>query len=160
MNNTNEITFRAAESADAETLRAMLPQLADFDIPSKRKPEQLWEGDVATMNAILAGETSDSLIEVAIAANAPERILGMAMITLRAELFNHEPSAHLEALVVNTEARGLGVGRALLEHAEGCARKHGARSLTLHVFSNNHRARSLYDSFGFDSELIRAVKWL
>ncbi|HCY04102.1 MAG TPA: hypothetical protein DHU16_01520 [Gammaproteobacteria bacterium] len=82
------------------------------------------------------------------------------MITLREELFSHEPSAHLEALVVNAEARGLGIGRKLLAHAENCVSARGASTLTLHVFSNNHRARSLYDAFDFDSELIRAVKWL
>ena len=76
------------------------------------------------------------------------------------ELFNHEPSAHLEALVVDAQARGLGIGRKLLAHAEQCVRARGAHTLTLHVFSNNHRARSLYDAFDFDSELIRAVKWL
>ena len=41
MNKTNEILFRDANLADAEALGAMLPQLADFDIPSKRLPEQL-----------------------------------------------------------------------------------------------------------------------
>jgi len=160
MNKTNEILFRDANLADAEALGAMLPQLADFDIPSKRLPEQLWSGDLEMLNAILAGEKPDSFIKVAIDSDAPQRILGLAMITLRAELFNKEPSAHLEALVVNTDARGFGVGRRLLALAEDCVRERGARSLTLHVFSNNHRARSLYDDFGFDSELIRAVKWL
>ena len=160
MNKTIEITFRAAELADAETLGAMLPQLADFDIPSKRLPEQLWMSDLDMLNAILAGEKPDSFIKVAVDSEQPQQILGLAMITLRDELFNKEPSAHLEALVVNTDARGFGVGRKLLAHAEDCVREHGARSLTLHVFSNNHRARSLYDNFDFDSELIRAVKWL
>ena len=36
MNKTNEILFRDANLADAKALGAMLPQLADFDIPSKR----------------------------------------------------------------------------------------------------------------------------
>jgi ribosomal protein S18 acetylase RimI-like enzyme len=160
MNNTIEIAFRAAEQADAETLGSMLPQLADFDIPSNRKSEQLWQSDLELLNAILAGKKSDSFIKVAVTTTQPEQILGLAMITLRDELFSHEPSAHLEALIVNADARGLGLGRKLLAHAEECVREHGARSLTLHVFSNNHRARSLYDNFDFDSELIRAVKWL
>ena len=61
--------------------------------------------------------------------------------------------------MVNTDARGFGVGQATCPCRRLRARAR-ARSLTLHVFSNNHRARSLYDNFDFDSELIRAVKWL
>ena len=160
MNKTLEITFRSAEQADAPTLAHMLPQLADFDIPSNRQPEQLWASDLELLNAILAGQKPNSFIEVAVEPERPQAVLGLAMITLREELFSHEPSAHLEALVVNAEARGLGIGRKLLAHAEHCVGARGARTLTLHVFSNNHRARSLYDAFDFDSELIRAVKWL
>ena len=160
MNKTIEITFRSAEQADTQTLAHMLPQLADFDIPSNRQPEQLWASDLELLNAILAGQKPDSFIEVAVDPERPQAVLGLAMITLREELFSHEPSAHLEALVVNAEARGLGIGRKLLAHAEHCVSARGARTLTLHVFSNNHRARSLYDAFDFDSELIRAVKWL
>ena len=160
MNKTIEITFRSAEQADTQTLAHMLPQLADFDIPSNRQPEQLWASDLELLNAILAGQKPDSFIEVAVDPERPKAVLGLAMITLRAELFSHEPSAHLEALVVNADARGLGIGRKLLAHAEHCVRARGARTLTLHVFRNNHRARSLYDAFDFDSELIRAVKWL
>lgn len=160
MNQTIEITFRPAGPEDAATLAHMLPQLADFDIPSNRQPEQLWASDLELMTAILAGKNPDSFIEVAIDPKQPQTVLGLAMITLREELFSHEPSAHLEALVVNAEARGLGIGRKLLTHTEQCVRAHGARTLTLHVFSDNHRARSLYDAFDFDSELIRAVKWL
>jgi len=160
MNNTAEIIFRPAKLTDAPSLEYMLPQLADFDIPSNRQPEQLWASDLELMNAILAGQKPDAFIEVAVNAAQPQTPLGMAIISLRDELFNHDPSAHLEVLVVNAEARGVGIGRNLLAHAEQCARTHGARTLTLHVFSNNHRARSLYDAFDFDSELIRAVKWL
>ena len=160
MNKTIDITFRSAEQADMPTLAHMLPQLADFDIPSNRQPEQLWTSDLELLNAILAGQKPDSFIEVAVDLERSQAVLGLAMITLREELFSHEPSAHLEALVVNADARGLGIGRKLLAHSEHCVRARGARTLTLHVFSNNRRARSLYDNFGFDSELVRAVKWL
>ena len=160
MNKTIEITFRSAEQADTQTMAHMLPQLADFDIPSNRQPEQLWASDLELLNAILAGQKPDSFIEVAVDPERPQAVLGLAMITLREELFSHEPSAHLEALVVNADARGLGIGRKLLAHAEHCVRARGARTLTLHVFGNNHRARSLYEAFDFDSELIRAIKWL
>ena len=46
----------------------------------------------------------------------------------------------------------------LLEMAEAETRKQQAFSLSLNVFSNNVRARSLYRKFGFDEEMIRCIK--
>ena len=61
MNNTAEIIFRPAKLTDAPSLEYMLPQLADFDIPSNRQPEQLWASDLELMNAILAGQKPDAV---------------------------------------------------------------------------------------------------
>ena len=85
---------------------------------------------------------------------------GLIIVTLRQELLSRAPSAHLEAIVVAPGARGMGLGRRLLTHAESRARAAGAASMSLHVFANNVRARALYDADGYDSELIRAIKWL
>ena len=63
----------------------MLPQLADFDIPSNRQPEQLWTGDLKLLNAILAGEKPNAFIEVAVDTKQPQP-LGLAMISLGEEL--------------------------------------------------------------------------
>ena len=111
MNDNAEITFRPAAPEDASSLAPMLPQLADFDIPSNRQPKQLWTGDLKLLNAILAGEKPNAFIELAVDTKQPQTPLGLAMISLGEELFNHEPSAHLEALVVDAQARGLGIGR-------------------------------------------------
>ena len=82
------------------------------------------------------------------------------MVSLREELLSHAPSAHLEAIVVSPNARGRGLGKRLMHHCEQRVRAMGARSLTLHVFANNERARALYALGTFDEELIRAIKWL
>ena len=81
------------------------------------------------------------------------------MVTLREELLSHAPSAHLETIIVAPQARGKGLGSRLLERAEQRAIALGAKSLTLHVFSNNIRARSLYKKHGYDEELLRCIKW-
>ena len=54
-----------------------------------------------------------------------------------------------EAFVV-TEARGRGVGRRLLEHALDEAELLGVRAIHLEVAGTNVRARSLYESLGFE----------
>jgi hypothetical protein len=47
-----------------------------------------------------------------------------------------------------------------MKHCEQRVRNLGAKSLTLHVFARNERARVLYAAQEFDEELIRAIKWL
>jgi ribosomal protein S18 acetylase RimI-like enzyme len=71
---------------------------------------------------------------------------------------NGEPSAHLETLAVAEGAEGQGVGSALMASAEDAAREEGARSMTLHVFETNERARALYARKGYVAEWIRCIK--
>ena len=77
---------------------------------------------------------------------------------MRSELLSGEPSAHLEVLVVNPDARRQGIGKRLIEATETAAKALGATSLTLHVFANNKRARSLYQACEFKEELLRCYK--
>jgi ribosomal protein S18 acetylase RimI-like enzyme len=136
---------------------ALLPQLADFKLPPKRHAKDLWESDAQLLEQVIHGHANESFADVI--TGADDKPLGMVLITLRSELMSKAPSAHLEAIVVQPQARGRGLGRQLLAHAETAAAARGAQSLSLHVFSNNLRARGLYDEAGYDSELIRAIKW-
>jgi ribosomal protein S18 acetylase RimI-like enzyme len=155
MSKTN---IRPATSEDQARLLELLPLLADFDIPKARKAQDLWLGDVPLLKAVLAGKADQTFLDVAV--NEEDYILGLVLITMREELLSHAPSAHLEAIVVSPEARGMGLGRTLLQHTEDAVSRRGAHSLSLHVFNKNQRAKSLYTSQGFDNELIRAIKWL
>ncbi|SEL76239.1 GNAT family N-acetyltransferase [Streptacidiphilus jiangxiensis] len=61
-------------------------------------------------------------------------------------------NAHIRAIMglqVAPEARGLGLGRALLHAALAKARAEGARRVTLRVLGGNIVARSLYEQAGF-----------
>ena len=69
-------------------------------------------------------------------------------------------ASRTEAIAVSADAEGRGVGRALLEANEANVRKHGARSLTLHVISTNSRARSFYERSGYFGEMLRYIKKL
>jgi GNAT superfamily N-acetyltransferase len=52
-------------------------------------------------------------------------------------------------LVVTPEARGRGIGRALMKAAERYAYEHGYTRLLLNVVDSNHAARHLYATQGF-----------
>lgn len=93
-----------------------------------------------------------------VATDETGQICGGALTSMRPELLTHAPSAHLQALVVAESAEGYGVGRSLIDHTEQMVLARGAQSITLHVFGNNTRARSLYQRAGYNEELIRAIK--
>ena len=80
------------------------------------------------------------------------------MISFRKELLSGDPSAHLEVLALDQPAEGHGIATALMQETERLATANGALSMSLHVFANNTRARSLYERQGFDGELLRYHK--
>ena len=151
-------TIRNAIRTDLPRILALLPLLADFNIPKNRHAGDLWSADARLAADILSDKAASAFIDVA--EDSDGDIAGVIMVSLREELLSHAPSAHLEAIVVSPNARGRGLGKRLMQHCEQRVRAMGARSLSLHVFTNNKRARALYASETFDEELIRAIKWL
>lgn len=57
--------------------------------------------------------------------------------------------AILEDMVVAPNARGLGVGSALLEYAINYAQQHGIKRITLLTDDHNHDAQRFYAKHGF-----------
>jgi putative acetyltransferase len=74
---------------------------------------------------------------------------------------SHPASAHVAdlGLMVAKEARGFGVGRALLAAAIDWACLNGVRKLELHVFPWNEPAMRLYEKFGFEREGYRRAHY-
>ncbi|MDX1404652.1 MAG: GNAT family N-acetyltransferase [Woeseiaceae bacterium] len=149
---------RDAVRGDGEAILALMPRLAAFEVPDSRNPHDLWRSDAAMFQRWLDGEAPQCFVQVA--ANESKEIIGFTLVSLRPELLSHEPSAHLEAIAVSDKAEGMGVGQALLAAAEAEARSKGAKSMTLHVFAVNSRARGFYEKSGYDGELIRYTKAL
>jgi len=57
----------------------------------------------------------------------------------------------LYQLYVKTDCHGSGVAQALMDWTIEEARRRGATSLSLTVFTENHRARRFYERYGFES---------
>ena len=149
--------IRDASCDDIPAIQALLPLLASFDVPLRRNPEHLWRGDEEMLLDWGAGKRGDVFVRVAV---QEEVVAGACIVSLREELLSHEPSAHLEVVVVSQNTQGTGLGRKLMCDAEMQAQSRGAWSMTLHVFGVNKKARGLYDKLGYDPELIRYSKTL
>jgi len=63
-------------------------------------------------------------------------------------------------ILVESEQRGKGLGRATMKLAEEYARSQGARTLGLSVFGFNDAARGLYESLGYETTTVKMRKAL
>ncbi|MCX4761424.1 GNAT family N-acetyltransferase [Streptomyces sp. NBC_01275] len=88
------------------------------------------------------------------------RVVGYVRLGFPTELACNAHVRQIQGLAVADEARGLGVGRALIRGAVDEARRRGARRITLRVLGHNTPARKLYESEGFVVEGVLPEEFL
>jgi GNAT superfamily N-acetyltransferase len=134
-----------AEPHEAEVVAALLVDFRDHlgvDWPSD--------------NAFLAGverlieDPGTAYLLGARDADSPPQ--GVAQVRFRHGLWWAAPDCLLEDLFVREEARGTGLGRALVEATIRVARERGCRRVELDANDRNDAAQALYRSFGFDAQ--------
>lgn len=141
-----------------QQMLSLFPRLADFSLPERRVPEDLWSGDAKLLERWAKGDLEQAIVLVAL--DQGETVVGVSFAQMRAEALSGSAAAHLEVLAVAKTAEGRGVGSALMAATEQAVKDLGANYLTLNVFSRNTKARGLYQKLGFDEELIRCIKAL
>lgn len=87
-------------------------------------------------------------------------VVGYVRLGLATPLASNAHVRQIRGLAVADEARGAGVGRALLRAAVAEARRQGARRLSLRVLGHNTAARKLYESEGFVVEGVQPEEFL
>ncbi|MEV6840193.1 GNAT family N-acetyltransferase [Streptomyces sp. NPDC051133] len=80
------------------------------------------------------------------------RVVGYVRLARPTPLAANAHVLQIQGFAVAEEARGRGIGRALIRAAVREARERGARRLTLRVLGHNTPARTLYASEGFAVE--------
>ena len=130
------VTIRVAENADAELVEAyqrLIPQLSSSSpAPTKDELAAIIESDSAT---------------VLVAEDEGGTILGsMTLVVFRIPT---GVRAWIEDVVVDTEARGMGIGQALNEYAINLAEQAGAKTIDLTSRPSRESANRLYKRLGF-----------
>ncbi|ODR99980.1 GNAT family acetyltransferase [Methyloceanibacter methanicus] len=74
-------------------------------------------------------------------------VLGFTVSVLHPSTWTSAPSCYLEDLFVAPQARGRGVGRALLDDLVSRAKQNGWSRLYWHTKATNETARRLYDRY-------------
>jgi len=141
----DSITIRSAGPGDAAALSLLLGQLgypsSPEDIPARL--EKLY---ARTGSTVLVAETAD------------REVIAAVTVHLFQALHTSEPTAWLTAVVVEENARGQGVGAAIVEHAERWAIAHGAEKISLTSATRRVRAHQFYKDHGYEQTGVRLAK--
>lgn len=154
-NQNVSFSVREATPADLDALLELLPRVGAFPRPEHRSQTSVHDSDANRLRAWANGEARELVV---LGAEGAGRLLGLAILSLRPDVFDKTPSSHLEVLAVDEGFEGHGIASALMKQAEALAVQKGARSMSLHVFDTNRRARELYQRRGFRAEWIRYIK--
>jgi ribosomal protein S18 acetylase RimI-like enzyme len=130
--------WRAAPE-EAPAVAALLAGFRDhmgYDFPSD-------ESMLASVERIIARDDAEYLL------GGHAEPLGVAQVRYRWSVWWEADDCWLEDLYVRPEARGSGLGRALVEAVMERAAARGCRRVELDVSSENPAALSLYRSLGF-----------
>ncbi|WP_436795498.1 N-acetyltransferase family protein [Actinospongicola halichondriae] len=142
------VTIRRAELTDLDALIALRVEVAR---------EGIWIGAELPLD-----EERDRTRFATTIADGETAVMFVAEIDGEAvgnlDLVNPMGIAHLGMNVADGH-RGQGVGAALMEAAVAWARSAGAHKMELDHWPWNHRARALYERFGFVEEGYRRRHW-
>lgn len=130
-------TIRSARRDDADTVFALLKQLAESYAP-----------DRAAFDETFAFYLADDPSVLLLVAEDPEGVVrGYALTTINRLLYTNGRSAQLQELVVDDGARGRGIGTLLIESLEDACRARDVKQLTV----PSRRSADFYERLGYRS---------
>lgn len=150
------IHLRPFTSSDTNFIESLVPRFSEFDLPAWRQKDEIDGANLASLKKAM--EKPEPGATIFIAEDETEKRAGFVHLQTQTDYFNGEKVAYISDIAVDTAFEGQGIGRILLDKAEEWAREQGCSLLTLYVFSNNSRARKVYEKLGFKEEVTKYVK--
>lgn len=143
-----KISVRRLTAADrADWLRLFRGYIAFYEATV---PEEVVE---ATFRRMTSGDPHAHIGLIAV--DETGRGVGIAHVLMHPSTWSPTCYCYLEDLFTDPDARGKGVGRALIEAVYGEADQAGATRTYWHTAENNYTARQLYDRVGVKSPFIQ-----
>jgi len=137
------VTIRDAAPADVATILRFIRELAEFE----READKV----VATEALLHDAMFGERPVAEAVIAERDGTPLGMALFFHNFSTWTGWKGLYLEDLYVTPEARGSGVGGALLRHLAGIAVDRGCTRFEWSVLDWNKRAIEFYRSMGAEA---------
>jgi N-acetylglutamate synthase-like GNAT family acetyltransferase len=133
----NEVIVRPATAADHDRVLELVGKLG-----------HVFEVDPAKFSESFAFVIADKDRSVALVAEAEGEVVGYCLTTVSPLLYSNGPSAQLQEIVVDDEARVSGVGTALVRAVEAECERQGVTQLTV----ASRRAGGFYDRLGYSQQ--------
>jgi ribosomal protein S18 acetylase RimI-like enzyme len=149
-------TIRPADSGDRDFILELAERFATVPLPDGREAASVLDGVLRDIAHHLDAGSPDSRFFVL--EQPPGQRAGFLHLQLAHDFFTGGRNCHVSDLAIAIGHEGRGHARALLAFAEAYAREHGCERLTLSVFPGNVRARALYESHGFETDVIRMAR--
>jgi ribosomal protein S18 acetylase RimI-like enzyme len=134
-----------ANVQDIETVSTLIAAFRDWWGKDEPKLQQIR----ATTAKLLEDPNTELLLA---AADGDQPAAGVCQLRYRLSVWTGAEDCWLEDLYVTGEARGKGLGRALVNAAFERARARGCRRIELDVNEVNTNAIAFYESLGFSTE--------
>ena len=144
--------------ADAVTIRPAVP--ADAPILSELLAQLGYPASVSDIPQRLRALADFPVAVAFVATNRYGEVVGLITAHIIPSIHDNEPVAWLTTLVVLEDARGAGIGSALVRHVEGWAAEKGAKRLS--VTSGIHRkmTHEFYENRDYERTGLRFTKRL
>ncbi|MFP4328627.1 MAG: N-acetyltransferase family protein [Paracoccaceae bacterium] len=142
-----EIEIRPLRPGDEPDWRRLWTGYLEFYQTSV--PEEVY---VSSFARLLSKDPQEFHGRIALVDGTP---LGIVHFLFHRHMWKIENACYLQDLYVAPEARGTGLGRALIEHVYGEADAAGAPAVWWLTQDFNHEARRLYDRIGVKTPFIR-----
>jgi ribosomal protein S18 acetylase RimI-like enzyme len=144
-NPATRVTVWQAAEEEAGTVAKLMAAFRDH--LGKREP------DDGSFNASVRRLLTDPNTEFWLAsAGSGAGAAAVCQLRFRHSVWTGVDDCWLEDLFVRAEARGSGLGRALVQRALGRATERGCARVELDTNEDNHAAIALYESLGFSTE--------
>jgi GNAT superfamily N-acetyltransferase len=148
-----DVTVRDARPADREAAHALTRDA--YAQYATRMAPAAWAGLAGALDVALAAESRGELAGAErIVAEHEGRVVGTVLLIAPGTdayqgAADCAPWPEVRLLAVDPAARGLGVGRALMDECVRRAHLSGARTLGLHTSASMREAMTLYRAMGF-----------
>ena len=141
----DDVRIWVAGAPDAEQVSRLMAAFRDHIDRDQPADDEIR----ATVDALLRDPDTEFLLA---APDGSDAAAGVCQLRFRLSVWTAAHDCWLEDIYVSDEARGTGLGRALIAEAFDRARARGCRRVQLDVAEDNERAIAVYRRAGFGTE--------
>jgi ribosomal protein S18 acetylase RimI-like enzyme len=151
----NDVIIRSALETDRTFIFELSPRLAEVADLKWHTDSTVQKMQDEYISTVLESKLA---VQITLIAEKNEVPLGFIHACEHKDGISGELCGTVTLLAVSPNAQGMGIGKILMEKAEGWAKEQGYRLLHLEVFANNDNARGFYQNIGFEAEMLHMIK--